>query len=377
MTHSTDDLRIRAIKELAPPSHLLREFAIDAAAAETTYETRQAIHRILHGDDDRLIVIIGPCSIHDPGAAREYAKRLVEQRRRLAGDLEIVMRVYFEKPRTTVGWKGLINDPNLDNSFDINKGLRIARELLLDINRSGLPAGTEFLDMITPQYYADLISWGAIGARTTESQVHRELASGLSCPVGFKNGTDGNLRIALDAIKAASQSHHFLSVTKGGHSAIVSTNGNDDCHVILRGGKHPNYDAASVDAACRAAAAEGLPCRLMIDTSHGNSQKRPENQVPVSAAIGAQVAGGDTRIVGVMIESHLEAGRQDLVAGQSLRYGQSITDGCIGWNESVHLLESLAESVRQRRRMIEDSAQSSQRAGVVQRTAAMRCVDPN
>ncbi len=361
MTHSTDDLRIRAIKELAPPAHLLRELAIDAPAAETTFESRQSIHRILHGEDDRLIVVIGPCSIHDPAAAREYARRLVEQRRRLAGELEIVMRVYFEKPRTTVGWKGLINDPNLDNSFDINKGLRTARELLLDITRSGLPAGTEFLDMITPQYYADLISWGAIGARTTESQVHRELASGLSCPVGFKNGTDGNLRIAFDAIKAASQPHHFLSVTKGGHSAIVSTNGNDDCHVILRGGKHPNYDAASVDAACRAAAAEGLACRLMIDASHGNSQKRPENQVPVSTAIGAQIAGGDSRIVGVMIESHLEAGRQDLVDGQALRYGQSITDGCIAWDESVRVLDSLAGSVRQRRRTIEEAAGEARR----------------
>ena len=349
MTFQTDDLRIRAIKELAPPSHLLREFPIDDTAAKTTFDARQAIHRILHGEDDRLVVVIGPCSIHDPQAAREYAAKLRVLRERLADDLEVVMRVYFEKPRTTVGWKGLINDPGLDHSFDINRGLRIARELLLDITRSGLPAGTEFLDMITPQYYADLISWGAIGARTTESQVHRELASGLSCPVGFKNGTDGNLRIALDAIKAASQSHHFLSVTKGGHSAIVSTNGNEDCHMILRGGKHPNFDAASVDAACRAAAAQDLPCRLMIDASHGNSQKRPENQVPVTNAVGAQIAAGEKRIVGVMIESHLEAGRQDLVDGQPLRYGQSITDGCSGWSESEQLLEDLAASVRKRR----------------------------
>ncbi|MDT3678201.1 MAG: 3-deoxy-7-phosphoheptulonate synthase [Burkholderiaceae bacterium] len=377
MTHTTDDLRIRAIKELAPPSHLLREFTIDAAAAETTYESRRSIHRILHGEDDRLIVIVGPCSIHDPAAAREYAKRLVEQRRRLAGELEVVMRVYFEKPRTTVGWKGLINDPDLDHSFDINKGLRIARELLLDITRMGVPAGTEFLDMITPQYYADLISWGAIGARTTESQVHRELASGLSCPVGFKNGTDGNLRIAFDAIKAASQPHHFLSVTKGGHSAIVSTNGNADCHVILRGGKHPNYDAASVDAACRAAAVEGLPCRLMIDASHGNSQKRPENQIPVAAAVATQIAAGDARIVGVMIESHLQAGRQDLVERSLLRYGQSITDGCIGWDDSVQLLDALAESVRARRRAAEADAGRSSGGASMQRTAAMRCVDPS
>ncbi|MBN9425257.1 MAG: 3-deoxy-7-phosphoheptulonate synthase AroG [Burkholderiales bacterium] len=346
---TTDDVRIREIKELAPPSHLLRELAISEKAAITTYESRRAIHRVLHGMDDRLVVIIGPCSIHDPKAAREYAERLLDARRRLSGDLEIVMRVYFEKPRTTVGWKGLINDPDLDDSYNINKGLRLARELLLDINEMGLPAGTEFLDMITPQYIADLIAWGAIGARTTESQVHRELASGLSCPVGFKNGTDGNLKIALDAIKAASQPHHFLSVTKGGHSAIVSTNGNEDCHVILRGGRHPNFDSASVDAACREAASAALACRLMIDASHGNSQKKPENQVPVSQDIARQVAGGDTRIFGVMIESHLNGGRQDLLPGKSLNYGQSVTDGCIGWEDSVSVLELLADAVRQRR----------------------------
>ncbi|TXH46122.1 MAG: 3-deoxy-7-phosphoheptulonate synthase, partial [Burkholderiaceae bacterium] len=282
-------------------------------------------------------------------AARDYAARLAEQRTRFAGDLEVVMRVYFEKPRTTVGWKGLINDPAMDNTFDINRGLRIARELLLDINEMGVPAGTEFLDMITPQYIADLIAWGAIGARTTESQVHRELASGLSCPVGFKNGTDGNLRIALDAIKAASQPHHFLSVTKGGHSAIVSTRGNEDCHVILRGGKAPNFDAASVDAACKEAAAAAMACRLMIDASHGNSQKKPENQVPVLRDIGQQMAAGDMRIFGVMVESHLVAGRQDLVPGRQLVYGQSVTDGCIGWEDSVASLEGLAEAVRQRR----------------------------
>ncbi|HRO59654.1 MAG TPA: 3-deoxy-7-phosphoheptulonate synthase AroG [Burkholderiaceae bacterium] len=349
MTLTTDDLRIREIKELAPPSHLLREFAISDPAASTTFNSRQAIHRILHSMDDRLLVIIGPCSIHDTKAAIEYAHRLQPVRERLKGELEIVMRVYFEKPRTTVGWKGLINDPDLDNSFNINKGLRTARSLLLEINEIGLPCGTEFLDMITPQYIADLIAWGAIGARTTESQVHRELASGLSCPVGFKNGTDGNLRIALDAIKAASQPHHFLSVTKGGHSAIVSTNGNEDCHVILRGGKTPNFDAASVDAACREAAGAALACRLMIDASHGNSQKKPENQIPVSREVARQVAGGDSRIFGVMIESHLEGGRQDLVPGKPLVYGQSITDGCIGWDDSVATLETLAEGVRQRR----------------------------
>lgn len=349
MKQKTDDIRIREIKEVSPPSHLLREFGISDRASETVYTARAAIHRILHGADHRLLVVVGPCSIHDPAAARDYAGRLVEQRQRLGGELEIVMRVYFEKPRTTVGWKGLINDPDLDGSFNINKGLRTARELLLDINEMGLPAGTEYLDMITPQYIADLVSWGAIGARTTESQVHRELASGLSCPVGFKNGTDGNLRIALDAIKAASQPHHFLSVTKGGHSAIVSTDGNEDCHVILRGGEQPNYDRASVDAACGQAKAAALPCRLMIDASHGNSRKDPQNQRLVIGDIAAQLRGGERRIFGTMIESHLAAGRQDLVSGQALTYGQSITDGCIGWEDTVELLESLAGAVDERR----------------------------
>ena len=349
MSPTTDDVRIREIKELAPPSHLLRELPCGERATRVTYDSRQSTHRILHGMDDRLLVVVGPCSIHDPVAAIEYATRLAPLRERLGADLEVVMRVYFEKPRTTVGWKGLINDPDLDNSFQINKGLRLARQLLLQINELGLPAGTEFLDMITPQYIADLIAWGAIGARTTESQVHRELASGLSCPVGFKNGTDGSLRIAFDAIKAASQPHHFLSVTTGGHSAIVSTNGNEDCHVILRGGKAPNYDAASVDAACREAAVAALACRLMIDASHGNSQKKPENQIPVLRNVGEQLAAGETRIFGVMVESHLQAGRQDLVPGKPLTYGQSVTDGCIGWDDTVACLEHLAESVRQRR----------------------------
>jgi 3-deoxy-7-phosphoheptulonate synthase len=345
----TDDLRIREMKELTPPSHLIREFACGDAAERTAAAARVALHRILHGQDDRLMVVIGPCSIHDPKAALEYAGRLVAERARFEGELEIVMRVYFEKPRTTVGWKGLINDPYMDNSFRINDGLRMARELLRDINELGLPAGTEFLDVISPQYIADLISWGAIGARTTESQVHRELASGLSCPVGFKNGTDGNIKIAVEAIKAASQPHHFLSVTKGGHSAIVSTNGNEDCHIILRGGKTPNYDAASVEEACRQVAAQGLAARLMIDASHANSSKQPENQVPVCADIAAQVAGGDGRIVGVMVESHLVGGRQDLVPGKELTYGQSVTDGCIDWDSSVRVLEGLAQAVRQRR----------------------------
>jgi 3-deoxy-7-phosphoheptulonate synthase len=349
MPYRTDDLRIRDIKELAPPSHLVREFPCTEKAATTVHETRQAIHRVLHGMDDRLVVVIGPCSIHDPKAAREYAARLVKERQRHAADLEIVMRVYFEKPRTTVGWKGLINDPDLDGSFQINRGLRLARELLLDINELGLPAGCEYLDMITPQYIADLVAWGAIGARTTESQVHRELASGLSCPVGFKNGTDGNVRIAIDAIKAAQQPHHFLSVTKGGHSAIVSTNGNEDCHIILRGGTAPNYDRQSVDAACQEIARAGLAQRLMIDASHANSQKKPENQVPVCQDVGARISEGEERIFGVMVESHLVAGRQDLVAGKPLTYGQSITDGCIGWEDSERVLDVLAEAVRARR----------------------------
>jgi 3-deoxy-7-phosphoheptulonate synthase len=349
MPYRTDDLRIRGIKELAPPSHLIREFPCTDKAATVVYEGRQATHRILHGMEDRLVVVIGPCSIHDVKAAKEYAGRLVEQRRRLSGELEILMRVYFEKPRTTVGWKGLINDPGLDNSYDINRGLRLARQLLLDINESGLPAGCEYLDMITPQYIADLVSWGAIGARTTESQVHRELASGLSCPVGFKNGTDGNVRIAIDAIKAAQQPHHFLSVTKGGHSAIVSTNGNEDCHIILRGGKAPNYDAPSVDAACQAIAKAGLAQRLMVDASHANSNKNPENQLRVCQDLAEQIGGGEDRIVGVMIESHLVAGRQDLISGKELTYGQSVTDACIGWEDSVRALDVLADSVRRRR----------------------------
>jgi 3-deoxy-7-phosphoheptulonate synthase len=352
--HATDDVRIREMKELSPPAHLLREFPLRAEPAELIYESRQSIHRILHGMDDRLLVIVGPCSIHDPVAALEYARLLVTERERLKDRLEIVMRVYFEKPRTTVGWKGLINDPGLDGSFDINRGLRISREMLIQINELGLPAGSEFLDMITPQYIADLIAWGAIGARTTESQVHRELASGMSCPIGFKNGTDGNVRIALDAIKAASQPHHFLSVTKAGHSAIVSTNGNEDCHIILRGGAAPNYDHASVEAACREAGKTAQACRLMIDASHGNSQKKPENQIAVTHDVVAQMNAGEMRIFGMMIESHLVAGRQDLVAGQSLTYGQSITDGCIAWGDTVGLLQSLADAVTARRVALAD-----------------------
>jgi len=347
--YRTDDVRIREIKELLSPDELVSEAPITEQAARNVFEARQAVHRILHGADDRLLVVIGPCSIHDVAAAKEYAERLKEARERLAKDLLIIMRVYFEKPRTTVGWKGLINDPHLDNSFQINDGIRLARSLLLHLANAGMPAGCEFLDMITPQYFADLVSWGAIGARTTESQIHRELASGLSCPVGFKNGTDGNVRIAVDALRAAQTSHHFLSVTKGGHSAIVSTAGNEDCHIILRGGQQPNYDAASVDAAAKELADAGLPARIMIDFSHSNSQKQHERQIDVGRCVAGQIASGDGRIFGVMVESHLKPGRQDLVPGKELVYGMSITDACIGWEDSASLLDLLAASVAERR----------------------------
>lgn len=348
MTLTTDDVRVLSLTELAPPSHLLREFVASDHATGVISDARTAIHRILTGDDDRLLVVVGPCSIHEPRAAREYATRLIEQRHQFRDRLEIVMRVYFEKPRTTVGWKGLINDPDLDDSFDINKGLRAARALLLDVNEIGLPAGTEFLDMITPQYISDLVAWGAIGARTTESQVHRELASGLSCPVGFKNGTDGNLQIAFEAVKAAAHPHHFLGVTKAGHSAIVSTAGNEDCHVILRGGRQPNYDLQSVACACREALLSKVPCRLMIDASHGNSQKNPENQPKVVASISEQVSSGEDAIFGVMLESNLVGGRQDLQASP-LTYGQSVTDACLSWEDTLPLLHRLASAVDQRR----------------------------
>ena len=344
----TDDLRIVAMKELAPPSHLIREYPCTPKVANTVSMTRRAIHRILHGVDNRILVVTGPCSVHDPKSAFEYASRLAELRELVGNELELVMRVYFEKPRTTVGWKGLINDPHMDNSFEINTGLRMARELLLNINELGVPAATEFLDMISPQYVADMISWGAIGARTTESQVHRELSSGLSCPVGFKNGTDGNIKIAIDAIKAASHPHHFLSVTKGGHTAIFATAGNSDCHIILRGGVKPNFDAEGVEAACREIAAAGLPPRIMIDVSHGNSLKKAENQIPNTAEVSRQVAGGDMRIIGLMLESNLVAGRQDLVSNQPLTYGQSVTDACIGWDDSALVLKKLADAVKKR-----------------------------
>ncbi len=349
MPLNTDDVRIKAIRELSPPMHIMREFPISEQAALTVFNSRQASHRILHGMDSRVLVVVGPCSIHDTKAALEYAHKLLEVKKRLGNDLEIVMRVYFEKPRTTVGWKGLINDPKLDESFEINTGLRVARQLLLEINEMGMPAATEYLDTISPQYIADLIAWGAIGARTTESQVHRELASGLSCPVAFKNGTDGNIKIAIDAIKSSSQPHNFLSVTKAGHSAIISTGGNEDCHVILRGGKTPNYNAENVEAACLEISKNGLAARIMIDCSHGNSSKKHENQIPVAADVASQISNGDTRIVGLMLESHLHAGRQDLIQGQELAYGVSITDACIAWDDTVTVLENLALAVRTRR----------------------------
>jgi len=354
MKHIVDDVRIKEIKELTPPSHLLREFPVTDTAAETTYNARAAIHRILHGAEDRLLVVVGPCSIHDTESAMEYAAKLKEEAKRHEADLVILMRVYFEKPRTTVGWKGLINDPHLDGSFKINEGLHMARKLLWELNELGLPCATEFLDVVTPQYTADLISWGAIGARTTESQVHRELASGISCPIGFKNGTDGNLRIAVDAIKAAASPHHFLSVTKAGHTAIFSTNGNEDCHVILRGGKQPNYDAASIDAAGKELANAGLAARVMVDFSHANSRKEYQRQVEVAKDCTAQLADGEERICGVMIESNLNAGRQDLLPGKPLSKGISITDGCIGWDDTVRVLDMLAEGVRQRRLKLAD-----------------------
>ena len=354
MKHIVDDVRIREIKELSPPAHLLREFPATEPAAATTFEARAGIHRILHGADDRLLVVVGPCSIHDFDTAMEYAKKLKAESERFSSDLLILMRVYFEKPRTTVGWKGLINDPRLDGSFKINEGLRLARKLLWEITELGLPCATEFLDTITPQYTADLISWGAIGARTTESQVHRELASGLSCPVGFKNGTDGNIKIAVDAIKAAASPHHFLSVTKAGHSAIVSTNGNEDCHVILRGGKEANYDAKHVDAACQELAKSGLASRVMIDFSHANSRKDFKRQIEVAQDTATQLGSGEDRIFGVMVESHLNEGRQDLLPGKPLQHGVSITDACLGWDDTVTVLDILADAVKKRRLELAD-----------------------
>jgi 3-deoxy-7-phosphoheptulonate synthase len=353
-TSETDDQRIKDITVLPPPEHLIRFFPIRGTPVERLIsETRRAIHNIMQGKDDRLLVIIGPCSIHDPVAALDYARRLKDVRTKFADTLEVVMRVYFEKPRTTVGWKGLINDPYLDESFRIDEGLRIARNLLIDINRLGLPAGSEFLDVISPQYIGDLISWGAIGARTTESQVHRELASGLSAPIGFKNGTDGNIRIATDAIQAAARGHHFLSVHKNGQVAIVQTNGNRDCHVILRGGKAPNYDAASIAAACKELEAAKLPPVLMVDCSHANSSKQHSRQVDVARDIAGQIAHGSRSVFGVMVESHLNPGAQKFTPGKddphALEYGKSITDACLGWDESMSVLQILSDAVKARR----------------------------
>lgn len=349
MNYQNDDLRIREIKELLPPVALLEKFPATDSAARTVAQARESVHQILQGEDDRLLVVIGPCSIHDPQAAKEYASRLLKLRDELKGELEVVMRVYFEKPRTTVGWKGLINDPYMDGSFQLNDGLRLARQLLLEINDSGLPAAGEFLDMITPQYVADLMSWGAIGARTTESQVHRELASGLSCPVGFKNGTDGTIKVAIDAINAAGSPHCFLSVTKYGHSAIVETSGNADCHIILRGGKEPNYSAQHVSAVKAGLEKAGLPPQVMIDFSHANSSKQYQKQLEVADDVAAQIAGGERGVIGVMIESHLVEGNQSLESGEPLVYGKSITDACIGWNDTDKVLRQLAAAVKQRR----------------------------
>ncbi len=354
-TSRTDDQRIKDVMPLPPPEHLIRFFPIAGSAVETlVVNTRAAIRRIMQKQDDRLLVVVGPCSIHHPEAAIEYARRLKTQRDRHADTLEIVMRAYFEKPRTTVGWKGLINDPYLDRSYRIDEGLRIGRQLLLEINRIGVPTGSEFLDVISPQYLGDLIAWGAIGARTTESQVHRELASGLSAPIGFKNGTDGNIRIAIDAIQAAARAHHFLSVHKNGQVAIVETRGNPDCHVILRGGKTPNYEAAHVAAACQEIEAAGLDCTLMVDCSHANSSKQHQRQIDVARDIGAQLRGGSRCIFGAMVESNLVGGAQKFNAGQDdparLVYGQSITDACLGWDDSLQVLDDLSDAVRARRR---------------------------
>lgn len=352
MTYRIDDVRIQETRELVNPCTLLEEFPLDLESARLIYETREQIHKILYGHDHRLVVVAGPCSIHDVSAAVDYGGKLLEMSKAYQDTLLVLMRVYFEKPRTTLGWKGLINDPFLDNSFHINEGLRRARKLLVDLNRLGLPAGTEFLDMITPQYIADSISWGAIGARTTESQVHRELASGLSCPVGFKNGTDGNVRIAIDAVRAARESHHFLSVTKAGHSAIVCTKGNKDCHVILRGGKLPNFDEESVGSALLSLRSAKIPDRVMLDCSHANSMKNYRLQSAVARNISNQLTAGQAGIFGVMLESNLVAGRQELEAGKELAYGQSITDGCIDLDETKEIFDLLAEGTQKRQARI-------------------------
>ena len=350
MQWQTDDLRIDQLNPLIPPAILMEEYPITEKASETVGQARQSIADCMRGSNDRLVVVVGPCSIHDEASALEYGRRLQAQAERLADDLLVVMRVYFEKPRTTVGWKGLVNDPDMDDSFHINQGLKIARRLLLNLAELGLPAGCEFLDTIMPQFFADLVSWGAIGARTTESQVHRELASGLSCPMGFKNGTDGNLQVAVDAIKAAAHPHRFLSVTKQSVAAIVATRGNEDCHVILRGGNNStNYDAESVRATTTLLESKGMHSRVMIDCSHGNSTKDPQKQPMVAQDVSQQLAKGSSDIFGVMLESHLVDGRQEIAAPDAMTYGRSVTDACLSWDETVPVLESLAEAVRQRR----------------------------
>ncbi|MEM7027556.1 MAG: 3-deoxy-7-phosphoheptulonate synthase [Pseudomonadota bacterium] len=348
MNYITDDLRIDNIKAVTSPIEVCEEIPLTQTAAKTTALAREAIHNILSGKDERLIMISGPCSIHDVDAAKEYANRFKPLIEKYKDDLLLIMRVYFEKPRTTVGWKGLINDPYLDNSFQINQGIRLARQLLLDLNEMGVAAATEYLDLITPQYVTDLIAWGAIGARTTESQVHRELASGLSCPVGFKNGTMGTTKIAVDAIGAAIRPHNFLSMRKEGNAAIFSTKGNPDCHLILRGGKEPNYDEDNVNKASAELEKANLPSNIMIDLSHANSKKKHEAQVDVAEHVATQIENGDKRIIGIMLESHLVAGRQDVIADEELTYGQSITDACLGWEDTEKLIERMAKAANKR-----------------------------
>lgn len=350
---SIDDIRITAMRDLVAPRQLLDELPVPDAAAQHIHDSRKAVESVVYGGDDRLLVVVGPCSIHDPAAALEYGEKLAAAAKQHARRLLIAMRVYFEKPRTTIGWKGLINDPDLNGSYNIDKGLRAARRLLLDLNQMGLPCATEFLDIISPQYVADLVSWGAIGARTTESQVHRELASGLSCPVGFKNGTAGNIKIAADAIRSASQKHHFLAVTKSGHVAVSSTRGNKACHIILRGGNgKPNYAADDVSAAVDMLANAGLPGRVMIDCSHANSDKDYRRQPLVATDIANQLAAGDIRIIGAMLESNLQEGNQEIVQGAALVYGQSVTDACIGWEQTEETLARLAAAVGERQRAL-------------------------
>ena len=356
MQYLTDNTRITGLMEVSPPNEIITEIPISADSSELVFKSRKEISDILHGRDDRLVVVVGPCSIHDPESALEYAKRLKSLEAKHSNQLKIVMRVYFEKPRTTIGWKGLINDPNLDNSYDVNLGLRKARKVLLDINNLGLPAGTEFLDMITPQYLADLISWGAIGARTTESQIHRELASGLSCPVGFKNSTNGSIQVAIDAIGSASNSHIFLSITKEGKSAIFNSSGNEDCHVILRGGSDRNYESSFVESTSKELEAAKKSKNVMIDMSHGNSKKQFKRQLIVNKDISDQISSGEDRIFGVMIESNLEEGNQKIGPLEEIKYGQSITDACVGWNDTEIMINQLSTAIENKRKKLHKSA---------------------